>query len=282
MLKLAQALGAWAPSEGAGPADPVVLLGAAWAEIVGDENARNSHPAQLAGDTLMIVTASSVWSAQLSYLAEGILEALRARLPRAGIAKVRFRVGKLPARGGSHSRAARVIEYVAAPLSSEPATDAREALGRFRASVDAAERAKRARGWKECTGCTALIAPMSGPLCTSCEIAHEAERERLISRLLFEAPWLGFAGTAKLVEDLRQDEYESIRRRLLSRWWDRLRRVCLAGKLSRDGAERLIASSYVLLKSELAPERLTPAIVRNVLGDDLHDLLYETVTITTR
>jgi hypothetical protein len=277
MLKLAQALGAWSPGEGVGPADPVVLLGAAWSEIVGDENARNSHPMQLAGDTLMVVTASSVWSAQLSYLAEQIVEMLRARLPRAGIAKVRFRVGKLPVRGSSHSRAARVIDGVATPLSSEPATDAGEALQRFRATVDAAERAKRARGWNECTGCTALIAPASGPLCTSCEIAREAERERLISRLLFEAPWLGFAGTAKLVEDLRQDEYESIRRRLLSRWWDRLRRARLTGTLSRDGAERLIASSYVLLKSELAPERLTPAIVRNVLGDDLHDLLYETV-----
>jgi Dna[CI] antecedent, DciA len=277
MLKLAQALGAWSPGEGVGPSDPVVLLGAAWSEIVGDENARNSHPAQLAGDTLMIVTASSVWSAQLSYLAEQIVAALQARVPRAGITKVRFRVGKLPARGGSRSRAARVIENDRVQLSSEPAGDAGEALQRFRATVDSAERAKRARGWKECSGCTALIAPTSGLLCTTCEIAREAERERRISRLLFEAPWLGFAGTAKLIEDLRQDEYESIRRRLLSRWWDRLRRVRLAGTLSRDGAERLIASSYVLLKSELAPERLTPAIVRNVLGDDLHDLLYETV-----
>lgn len=276
MRRLADALGAWAPAEGAGVADPVVLLGAAWNEIVGPENARNSHPAQLSGDTLTIVTASSVWSAQLSYLSEQIVATLAARLPRAGIEKVRFRVGKLPVRG-SHSRAARVVGEVATASSSEPATDAREALGRFRASVDAAERAKRARGWKECTGCTALIAPTSGPLCTSCGIAREAERERAISRLLFEAPWLGFAGTAKLVEDLRQDEYESIRRRLLSRWWDRLRRVRLTGTLSRDGAERLIASSYVLLKSELAPERLTPAIVRNVLGDDLHELLYETV-----
>ena len=276
MRRLAEALGAWAPAEGAGVADPVVLLGAAWSEIVGLENARNSHPAQLAGDTLTIVTASSVWSAQLSYLAEQIVATLAARLPRAGIQKVRFRVGKLPVRS-SHSRATRVVEDVATASSSEPASDAREALGRFRASVDAAERAKRARGWKECTGCSALIAPVSGPLCTSCGIAREAERERAISRLLFEAPWLGFAGTAKLVEDLRKDEYESIRRRLLSRWWDRLRRVRLTGTLSRDGAERLIASSYVLLKSELAPERLTPAIVRNVLGDDLHELLYETV-----
>jgi Dna[CI] antecedent, DciA len=277
VLKLAQALGAWSPGEGVGPSDPVVLLGAAWSEIVGDENARNSHPAQLAGDTLMIVTASSVWSAQLSYLAEQIVAALQARVPRAGITKVRFRVGKLPARGGSRSRAARVTDRERLQLFSEPASDASEALQRFRATVDTAERAKRAHGWKECSGCTALIAPTSGPLCTTCEIARGAERERRISRLLFEAPWLGFAGTAKLIEDLHQDEYESIRRRLLSRWWDRLRRVRLAGTLSRDGAERLIASSYVLLKSELAPERLTPAIVRNVLGDDLHDLLYETV-----
>ncbi len=277
MLKLSDALGAWTPSESGGPADPVVLLGAAWSEIVGPENARNSHPAQLSGDTLIVTTASSVWSAQLSYLSEQIVDALRARLPRAMIGKVRFRVGKLPARS-SQLRRARVIEDVAAtPQAREPASDARDALERFRASVDGAQRAKRARGWKDCSGCNALIAPDAGPLCTSCGIAHEAERERQISRLLFEAPWLGFAGTARLIEDLRQDEYESIRRRLLQRWWDRLRRVHLSGTLSRDGAERLIASSYVLLKSELAPERLTPAIVRNVLGDDLHELLYETV-----
>jgi hypothetical protein len=274
VLKLSEALGAWKPSD-SGPADPVVLLGAAWSEIVGEENARNSHPAQLSGDTLMVTTASSVWSAQLSYLSEQMLDALRARLPRAAIAKVRFRVGKLPVRG-SQKRPPRVMEREAvATETREPADDARGALRRFRASVDAAERAKRARGWKECSGCNALIAPDNGPLCISCDIAREAERERQISRLLFEAPWLGFAGTAKLIEDLRQDEYESIRRRLLQRWWDRLRRVHLSGTLSRDGSERLIASSYVLLKSELAPERLTPAIVRNVLGDDLHEMLYE-------
>ncbi|HTU69062.1 MAG TPA: DUF721 domain-containing protein [Candidatus Baltobacteraceae bacterium] len=276
MLKLSQALGAWSPGDESGPSDPVVLLGAAWSEIVGVENARNSHPAQLAGDTLTIVTASSVWSAQLSYLSEQIVTALRARLPSAAIEKVRFRVGKLPA-AGSHSRRARVIHQGGSqPAQREPAADAAEALARFRGSVTAAERAKRARAWKECSGCTALIAPGSGPLCTSCGIAREAERERHISRLLFEAPWLGFAGTAKLIEDLRQDEYESIRRRLLSRWWDRLCRVRRSGTLSRDGAERLVASSYVLLKTELAPERLTPAIVRNTLGDELHDLIYET------
>jgi hypothetical protein len=274
VLKLSDALDGWAPGEGAGPSDPVVLLGAAWSEIVGAENARNSHPAEAKGDTLLIVTTSSVWSAQLSYLHDPILESVRARLPSSGIAKLRFRVGKQPSRG-SQIGPKRVMYRGESAAPHAPASSASEALDRFRESVAAAERAKRSRGWKECTDCTALIAPGSGLLCVSCAIARDTQRERLVSRLLFEAPWLGYPGTAALIEDLHRDEYEAIRRRLLQRWWDRLVRARYQGKLSRDESERLIASSYVLLKSELAPERLTPEIVRNILGDELHHLVYE-------
>jgi hypothetical protein len=98
----------------------------------------------------------------------------------------------------------------------------------------------------------------------------------LASRLLFEAPWLGYAGTAALIEDFTHEEYEGIRRRVLARWWETLSRARASGKLSRDGHERLVASSFVVLKSGLAPERIGPATVRNVLGDELHDLIYGT------
>jgi len=275
MLKLAQALTAWAPAE-ARAADPLQILVAAWTEIVGPESADKCHPTRIEGETLFVTTAHAGWSNQLSFVAEEVVARVQARLPHAGIERLRFRVGRLPVRG-SVSAPRRVIEMGApdAPKLA-PAANATEALGRFRASVGAAQRAKRARGWKECSGCNALIAPDAGALCTTCEIARGTERERQISRLLFEAPWLGFAGMAKLVEDLRQDEYESIRRRSLQRWWDRLRRVQAAKVLARDGSDRLIAGSYVLLQSELRPERLTPAIVRNLLGDELYELMYET------
>jgi hypothetical protein len=84
--------------------------------------------------------------------------------------------------------------------------------------------------------------------------------------LLFEAPWLGFSGTAELVDGLNEKEYERIRSRLLKRWWGMLERARVAGRLSRDGRERLVASSYVLLRSKLPPEEIMPATVRNVLG----------------
>ncbi len=277
MLKLGDALGGWNPAEGrTGQAtDPLVLLGAAWAEIVGENNARKSHPSKIEGDTLVIKTAGSGWSHALSCESTQIVAAIRARVPKANIEKLRFRIGTIAA-SGSPSAGKRVMGKAASHDTRTPVADADEALARLRTDVEAAERAKRARGWKECAGCTALIEPESGPFCVTCKIARNDDRERLVSRLLFEAPWLGYAGTSSLVEGLTRDEYERIRWRLLTRWWERLSRARRSGKLSRDGSERLIASSYVLLKTELAPERIGPATVRNVLGDELHELLYGT------
>lgn len=277
MLKLGRALDGWSPGAGdaAQVTDPLVLLGAAWKEIVGEENARKSHPSKIEADALVVKTAGSGWSHALSCESEKIVAAIRVRLPKSGIEKLRFRVGTIAATG-SLSESRRVAGKANAPDARTPAASADEALARLRGGLEAVERAKRARGWKECTGCTALIAPDSAPLCVTCDVARNDERERLVSRLLFEAPWLGFAGTSSLVEALSRDEYEGIRLRLLGRWWERLSRARLNKKVSRDGSERLIASSYVLLKSELAPEKITPATVRNVLGDELHDLIYGT------
>jgi hypothetical protein len=111
--------------------------------------------------------------------------------------------------------------------------------------------------------------------CIACTIATAQERERLVARLLFEVPWLGFSGIAALVDDLRRDEYEEIRLRLLARWWEMLVRAARSGRPSGTRHERLVASSYVIVKSGLEPECIAPATVRNVLGDEIFKLLYE-------
>lgn len=91
---------------------------------------------------------------------------------------------------------------------------------------------------------------------------------------MLEAPWLGYSGTACLVDGLQVGEYERIRSQLLAHWWETLARARAAKQLSRDGRERLVASSYVLLRSKLPPEEIMPATVRSILGEELHELLY--------
>ena len=76
----------------------LTLLQAGWTDIVGVEVAANSAPVRVADGTLVIVTRSSAWSHQLSFLADRVLAAVAARLPGAGVERLRFRVGVLPKR----------------------------------------------------------------------------------------------------------------------------------------------------------------------------------------
>lgn len=279
MLKpLAQALDGWTPQAFAGTAhEPHLLLAAGWAKIVGEEIARHCCPVRVAAETLTIVTRSNAWSQQLTFFEERILTAVRARLPETPIRRLRFKVGKLPGASGAPAvpRGRRPAPGSRAALPP-PSASAGEAIERFRANVDARRRAKRSAGWKECTQCGASIAPRGPTLCIACANARTQEREAVATRLLFEAPWLGCAATAAMVDGLSRADYQALRTRLLARWWEILARARAAKRLSRDNRERLIASSYVVLKSKLPPEEIEPATVRSVLGDELHDLLYGT------
>jgi hypothetical protein len=270
--RLKTALQAWEPSASVS-GDPLLLIRGEWVAIVGDEIAANSRPAEISRESLLVVARSSAWSQQLAFLSERILSAIHKRTGLQ-LQRLRFRVGRIsesPAMPGRKRSAKRSTER----RETRGAADSLQAaFERFRADVLASERAKAAAGWKECTRCGVRIYPASGPFCAACENIAAQERDARVARLLFEAPWLGYAGVAPLVEDLAPQDYEAIRLRLLRRWKDVLDRVRRTGGAQLTTRDRMIASSYVLLKSELDPERIAPAVVRDLLGDELHEILY--------
>lgn len=274
MKPLRAALSQWKPGESFA-ADPLLILKSEWSAIVGADVAGSSMPAELSRDALLIVTRSSAWSQQLSFLSEHVIASVRQRTGIA-IQRLRFRVGRL-----SEQPAPRKIQRRSAAPPRAARTDAPQtleaAVERFRASVASTERAKARAGWKECIRCGVRIHPSSGPCCAPCENARLAERDARVARLLFEAPWLGYAGIAPLVDHLSLQEYRAIRLTLLRRWKDALERVRRTGGAKLTTRDRMIASSYVLLKSELDPERIAPAVVRDLLGDELHNILYGNV-----
>jgi hypothetical protein len=274
---LGEAIGQWTPQSGTRwRADPLSLLAAGWSDIVGEDVARNTHPTRILDGTLWVTTRSSAWSQQLSFLADRVLAAVRSRLAQPAVERLRFRVGKLPMRAlVQRPHRPPAPPSPAVPAERLHAENAAEALSRFRTSVDARRRANLRAGWKECGTCGAPITPRDA-LCVPCLNVRSQARSAAAMRLMFEAPWLGYAGTALLIEGLTPADYESIRSRLLSNWWEALARVRASKRLSRDGRERTIASSYVVLKSKLPPEVIDPATVRSVLGDELNDLIYGT------
>lgn len=271
MKPLGQALGKWKPQ--ALPAqDPIAVLQAEWPQIVGEDVAANTRPAEIVRDALLVITRSSAWSQQLAFLSERVLQAVQQRA-NLSVKSLRFRVGRVRESIGAGVPHRRRSDRSKPPLRTEqPAPTLEAAIDRFRADVAAAQRAKAAAGWKECLRCGAYTA--SGPFCVPCGNAHAQERDAHVARLLFEAPWLRYEGIAPLVPGLQVREYEAVRLALLRRWRDTLERIRRSAQPHVTMRDRSVASSYVLLKSRLDPDKIAPAVVRDLLGDELHEIFY--------
>lgn len=270
MKPIAHAIAAWRPQAAEG--DALGALQSRWSAIVGPEVAANSRPAEVDARSLLVVTRSSAWSQQLAFLSETILEAVE-NATGSRPERLRFRVGRIgtaaPGRPAPRNRKRAAPQPSPAP---ETATLA-EAVERFRAGVERQRRAKRTAGLKECPQCGVPALPVSEALCAPCANARIQERHARVARLLFEVPFIGFEGIAEQVPGLTRGEYEIVRRRMLARWWDGLMRRSREGG-SPSTHERSVASSFLLVKTQLSPERLTPAVIRNELGDRLTDIFY--------
>jgi len=266
---LREAIQGWKPGR-AGALDPLHAIAAAWPAIVGPAVAAHCTPVEISGTALVIATRSSAWSQQLQLLSIAILGGL-AQVPAASkIERLTFRSGLLrpPAsrKAGVRARTERRNSPEPPP---EPAADVAEAFERLRRRIAGVRRSTRA-------ACSSCGAPReaAAKTCAPCAGAAEKDRALRLERIVYLAPWLSLEELREQFPTLGAGEFERSRRHLLQRWWLVLERAKRAGKLSSSGLERHVASSYVLLQSRLAPDRITPAVVRNLLGPELDALLW--------
>jgi hypothetical protein len=299
-------LSGWHPAgERAGPGGEAGALGAAWAEAVGADVARRTRTSTFRDGSLTVITPSSAWSHQLTFLAPTIIERLQASCPGVGLRRLKFVVatGRSRAllardRGGdsvSHARArgrqeprpqeagtalagtaagtakAGGVEAAAldAPLNARD--DLENMLARLRAEQQRLD-ARRARdGWVRCGAC-GRWSPTSR--CEPC--AQEARRaaDARIASALAGTPWLRRTELAQHVPDADQRSFERVRRVLLAAWQQqlfnaraRLRRGAL------EAADRVIAWSYAMLFTQRRKDELSDAMLANVLDRDWADAL---------
>jgi hypothetical protein len=275
VLKLGGVLDAWRPKPGPG-SDPLVVVRAAWADLVGADVARAAQPVALERDTLVVLTPSSSWSHQLAFLEPEILRGLRALPEARELARLRFRVGKLrrpiPVREGPGGPRRTAGEVAA----EAPARSLEDALARLRRAVERTRGAHRANGGAFCALCDAPV-DAGTAVCRPCRDDDERRRRSTCERLLFEAPWLGSDDVLAAVAGLTPEVYDTIRRGLLQSWWDELWRANKLHKL-RQPLDRVrlrkLASSFVLLETRIDPNRLEmdSAVRKNALGD-LYDFV---------
>lgn len=269
----------WTPG-GAGTPDPLHVIAAAWPGIVGHDVAANAHPLEISGTALVIGTRSSAWSQQLQFLSLAILAGLQGLSCGQKIERLIFRTGIAARRTGRRANApAPPRTKKSAGADWEPAASLEEAFLRLRARMSA-----KVSAAVTCQDCEAAIDAPPQPerrgsaaiplRCAPCTGAAQRARSIAIERIVYMAPWLGVEELRAELPGLGVAEFERARKALLSRWWSILERARRAGHLSANRVERHVGSSYVLLQSRLPPDRITPAVVRNLLGVELEALLW--------
>lgn len=279
----------WKPGGAASGFDPAGAIAAAWPDIVGAAVAARTRPARLRDGLLTVWTAGSAWSHQLSFLEPAILEGLRAKVPEAGVKRLRFAVASGRTRrllDGAAARtsptvrtapgAARGVDDAPRAREFEDAADPAAIVRRLRARQADLD-ARRARdGWTRCAECANWMPPDAshGDSCVRCSEEARIRSDGALERALCDAPWLSARDICAAVDGASRASFERVRRRLLSRLQlqlDNAERRLKRGAL--EAADRVAAWTYLMLLARKQKRELPRPVIADVLGEAWADAL---------
>lgn len=263
-------------------------LATVWERAVGHEIARRSRPTKLHAGILTVLTASSAWSDELTFLAPTILNALRAAVPQAQLRRLRFMVasGRTKAlfdgarirRKAQAGRGATPSGSAGARRESQIDEDVHVMAARLAATQSALDEARERAGWQRCRSCGRRFASLGQQvrLCAPCAQVLSQRRLGKIERALMQAPWLSAAQIGETFPDTPLAAYERTRARLQARWQCEIaaaeRRLRRGSPTSQD---RTVAWSYVMLITGLPEHRIGRAVVVELLGQQWSAALFD-------
>jgi len=282
--RLRDLVGEWKPGAATTRSNEAASLIAAWPEIVGADLAQRTRPLTWREGALTVLTVSSAWSHQLSFLAPAILERLRERSPQLGIKRIRFAVATGRTRAlleGSSISAASDLRRMRSSHGTEAGSRDAASIGPQRdrgASIETMladlkvaqatlDERRMSAGWRRCAACGSLYEPRPGrDRCALCIDAEVARSDARIAHALAHEPWMRWEDVAQQLPGAQRSAFERVSRRLLASWEQHLRSA--QRRLRRQALEagdRVIAWSYVMMRAHKPQLDIGRAVVKNAL-----------------
>ncbi|MBT9583006.1 DUF721 domain-containing protein [bacterium] len=209
---------------GAAPKLARYQLQACWPELVGPTLAQHCTPQRLQGRTLWVLTRAPIWSQELMLQQQSILEKISHRFPKISLEHLRCKVGTLrsqvqpppppPAEDLSAIVLPQSVEYRLNKLADEVHDpQLRQSLLRALRQKEKRDQWLRQQGAIACQNCGALQARRT---CTGCRQEQRRQRRQQLFQLLGRQPWITYQEAAEQITPLRQGEFHTTRRQLLS------------------------------------------------------------------
>jgi hypothetical protein len=273
------------------------VLAAAWPDAVGADVARRTRTAAFRDGTLNVLTPSSAWSHQLTFLTPTILERLRERCPTIAVRRLRFAVAtgrsRLLLTGGAavrpRGRHSPAESSESAPVDATHDADAGgvddapaagegldDVLARLRRAQDRLDRRRSRAGWQRCRQCGCWTEDRAAqPRCAVCRQQARRAADGAIARMLVEAPWLRHAQVHEHLPHADERSYERVRRVLATQWQMQMHNA--RARLRREALEpgdRVVAWSYAMLVAQRQRDDLSDAVLTSIIGRPWADALH--------
>lgn len=197
---------------------------ACWPELVGPRLAPHCSPQKIQGRMLWLRVRASVWAQEIMLLQDSILTSLSKRFPRLRLEQLRCQVGVVVAAPSeaplpvpedlSAIVLPRSVEYRLERLAAEVEDEGlRESFLRAMRQKERKDMWLRSQGAMPCQLCGGL---QDRRLCLSCRQERGRERRRQLFQLIGRQPWITYGEAQMHLKALRQSEFHTARRQLLS------------------------------------------------------------------
>lgn len=198
---------------------------ARWPELVGPRLAQHSQPQRLQGTNLWIVTEGPVWSQEITLRQDVIIQAIRRRFPKLRVGGLRCKVGTVRREWQEAPPSTPQVDLAAVELPpsvvarcqqlAEEVQDPklRESLLRAMLQKEKRDFWLRQQGAVACRQCGAL---QELRCCRGCRQEIRRQRRQKIFQFLGRQPWATFQECLTAVDGVKQGEFHTARRQLLS------------------------------------------------------------------
>jgi len=238
-----------------------------WQEIVGDEISRHSWPISVERGIVLLAVNNAVWSHHLLMMKLGIIHKINTFLNEKLINDIRFKAGDL-------KKYQNQIEYREDIAILQPAKLDTDELAAVWEKTEAIKdnglrkkcyytlikqtgitKAKKLEGWPPCKCCSVLVAP-GQTYCTACSIEARQEKNRSLTKLLTEVPWLTYQEACKFVSCNPRD-FHTTKKNLVHK---------MIRGLFEPGWNKLNEAVLVMLMTGIAPGKINQTIIDTVIG----------------
>lgn len=267
-----------------------------WSEIVNRDIADKTFIERISRSVLYVLTCSSVWSNQLSFLKPQLLVKMRENLKIEDIRDIKFSTTslqeiqrlKLEIIGSEFGEEAFVIneqdrEYLEQqeiPWDNEQgiAEDLHGKLQRIYQKDKFLKLHKEQIGWKPCIICGGLV-KTDNKVCSICFSKIQKEKHSRIIQYLKEVPWANYRDFQLNNKNISEQEFINVKEDYKEQLKEGIYKKTglYVKEYSKDYKEYVKKEliNYVMLATSLQPQFINEEIIKKKIGRRVFNILYE-------